>query len=195
MGLGEIVVILLIALLVFGPERLPSMIKEAAAFIRDLRKMVARARSDLSTSVGDLGLDQEDLDLLRDLRNPKSFIRQKVLDGADLGLDDPELAEALNLDDKPARKPKSTARKTTPRKTATAAVAGGSAAAAVTAGADAAAGERNGHAVAPPGDVRAAGTNGDGHAHEPSSSVPDESANAAAEPIPVTTPPFDPDAT
>jgi Tat protein translocase TatB subunit len=113
MGFGEIFVILLIALLVFGPERLPSMIKEAASFIRDLRKMVARARSDIGTTVGDLGLDKEDLELLADLRNPKSFIRQKVLDGADLGLDDPELTEALSLEDKPKPKPKprSTARK------------------------------------------------------------------------------------
>lgn len=107
MGFGEILVILVIALLVFGPDRLPTMIKEAASFIRDLRTMVAKARNDLNDSVADLGIDKEDLELLRELRNPKSYLRQKVLDGADLGLNDPELDEALTLDDKPPRKPTS----------------------------------------------------------------------------------------
>ncbi|NEE00547.1 twin-arginine translocase TatA/TatE family subunit [Phytoactinopolyspora halotolerans] len=100
-SIPEIAVILVIALLVFGPDRLPDMIKQAAAFVKDLRKMVANARRDLSDSVGDLGLDEEDLKTLSDLRNPKSFIRQKVLDGVDLdsiGLDEiKEVGDELEL--------------------------------------------------------------------------------------------------
>lgn len=87
-GIGEVFVLLVVALLVFGPDRLPEMAKQAAGFVRDLRMMVANARKDLSGSVGDLGIDEEDLKTLSDLRNPKSFVRQKVLDGIDLGLDD-----------------------------------------------------------------------------------------------------------
>ncbi|WP_129667173.1 twin-arginine translocase TatA/TatE family subunit [Phytoactinopolyspora endophytica] len=102
-SIPEIAVILVIALLVFGPDRLPTMIKQAAAFVKDLRKMVANARRDLSDSVGDLGLDQEDLKTLSDLRNPRSYVRQKVLDGADLesfGLDEiKEAGDELELTD------------------------------------------------------------------------------------------------
>lgn len=87
-GIGEVFVLLVVALLVFGPDRLPEMARQAAGFVRDLRAMVANARKDLSGSVGDLGIDKEDLKTLSDLRNPKSFVRQKVLDGVDLGLDD-----------------------------------------------------------------------------------------------------------
>ncbi|WP_203454545.1 twin-arginine translocase TatA/TatE family subunit [Jiangella aurantiaca] len=87
-GIGEVFVLLVVALLVFGPDRLPEMARQAAGFVRDLRAMVANARKDLSGSVGDLGIDKEDLKTLSDLRNPKSFVRQKVLDGIDLGLDD-----------------------------------------------------------------------------------------------------------
>ncbi|WP_116951184.1 twin-arginine translocase TatA/TatE family subunit [Jiangella endophytica] len=87
-GIGEVFVLLVVALLVFGPDRLPDMARQAAGFVRDLRTMVANARKDLSGSVGDLGIDKEDLKTLSDLRNPKSFVRQKVLDGIDLGLDD-----------------------------------------------------------------------------------------------------------
>lgn len=85
---GELLVIMVVALLVFGPDRLPEMAKQAASFVRDLRTMVARARNDLSDGVGDLGIDKEDLQTLADLRNPNSFVRSKVLDGADLGIDD-----------------------------------------------------------------------------------------------------------
>lgn len=95
-GIGEVFVLLVVALLVFGPDKLPEMAKQAASFVRDLRTMVSNARSDLSGSVGDLGIDKDDLKTLSDLRNPKSFVRSKVLDGVDLGLDD------LGLDDEPA---------------------------------------------------------------------------------------------
>ncbi|HEY9408752.1 MAG TPA: Sec-independent protein translocase protein TatB [Jiangellaceae bacterium] len=103
-GMGEILVLLIVALLVFGPDRLPTMAKQTASFIRDLRAMVANARRDLSDSVGDLGIDKDDLATLSDLRNPKSFVRQKVLDGVDLGVDDLSLGDSVL--DEPTRRPK-----------------------------------------------------------------------------------------
>lgn len=89
----EIAIILIVALLVFGPERLPEMAKQAASFVRDLRRMVDNARRDVHVSASDLGIDEEDLRTLRELRNPRTFVRDKVLDGVelqDLGLDDGE---------------------------------------------------------------------------------------------------------
>ncbi|WP_166348805.1 Sec-independent protein translocase protein TatB [Phytoactinopolyspora limicola] len=108
-GIGEIAVILVVALLVFGPDKLPTMIKQAASFVSDLRKMVTSARRDLTESVGDLGIDEQDLKMLTDLRNPKSYLRQKVLDGVDpkdLGLDEfEELGEQLELPGRNKRRP------------------------------------------------------------------------------------------
>ena len=94
LGLGEVAIILVVALIVFGPDKLPEMAKQAASFVRDMRKMVANARRDISVSIEDLGIDEEDLRTLRQLRNPKAFVRDKVLDGIDLddlGLDDVSL--------------------------------------------------------------------------------------------------------
>lgn len=86
-GPPEILVLLIVGLLVFGPERLPEMARQAGSWIRDLRRMVANARRDLSDG---LGVDEADLRKLKDL-NPKSYVRRNVLDGVgldDLGLDD-----------------------------------------------------------------------------------------------------------
>ncbi len=100
LGLGEIAIILVVALVVFGPDRLPEMAKQAAAFVRDLRRMVANARRDIGVSIRDLGIDEEDLQTLRQLRNPKAFVRDKVLDGVDL--DDLKLDD-VNLDEPSGR--------------------------------------------------------------------------------------------
>ncbi len=84
----EMLVLLIVALLVFGPDRLPEMARQAGSWVRDLRRMVANARRDLSDG---LGVDADDLRKLKDL-DPKSYVRRNVLDGLDLdlGLDDDE---------------------------------------------------------------------------------------------------------
>jgi Tat protein translocase TatB subunit len=136
-SIAEIAVVLVVALLVFGPDRLPTMVKQAASFVNDLRKMVANARRDLSESVGDLGIDEKDLKTLADLRNPKSFVRQKVLDGVDLeafGLDEiKDVGDELELTKNgKRRRPTNGAAKTPARSGATGAGNGTSRSAAST---------------------------------------------------------------
>jgi sec-independent protein translocase protein TatB len=75
-GLGEMFTLGVVALLIFGPERLPEVAVKAAHFVRKMRGAAASARSDLSTSFG------ADLDELRDL-DPRTFVRRHVLDPAD----------------------------------------------------------------------------------------------------------------
>ena len=79
----ELLVLLVVGLLVFGPDRLPQMARQAGSWVRDLRRMVANARRDLSEGIG---VDEADLRSLQNL-NPKSYVRRNVLDGLDLGLD------------------------------------------------------------------------------------------------------------
>lgn len=74
--LGEMFTLAVVALLVFGPERLPEVAVKAAHFVRRMRTAADSARSELTTS---FGVDPDDL---REL-NPRTFVRRHVLDPAD----------------------------------------------------------------------------------------------------------------
>jgi sec-independent protein translocase protein TatB len=74
-GTGEILVLAIIALLVFGPERLPQVAAQAGRALRQMREMAVGARRDLRNQ---LGPEFADLDL-RDL-NPRSFVRKNLFD-------------------------------------------------------------------------------------------------------------------
>ena len=67
-GLGEIIVIVVIALLVFGPDRLPKVAADAARTLRQVRQMAASARKDLVDAAG-LEDDAEMAQAVRDLRD------------------------------------------------------------------------------------------------------------------------------
>ena len=77
-GWGEIVVLVLAALFIFGPERLPHLAKDAATGLRKIRTAITGVREQVSESLG------EDLPELRDLDlrkyHPKTFIRSQLLD-------------------------------------------------------------------------------------------------------------------
>jgi sec-independent protein translocase protein TatB len=76
-GWGEIVVLALAALFIFGPERLPSLAKDAATGLKKVREAVTGVRGQLHDSLG------EDFDSFKDLDlrqyHPKTFIRQQLL--------------------------------------------------------------------------------------------------------------------
>ena len=76
-GWGEIVVLALAALFIFGPERLPSLAKDAATGLKKVREAITGVRGQLHDSLGD------DFDHLRDVDlrqyHPKTFIRQQLL--------------------------------------------------------------------------------------------------------------------
>ncbi len=71
----EFVVLLLLAMFIFGPDRLPKAIADGVKMIRNLRDMARNATSDLSRELGtDISL--EDL-------NPKTLIRKHILSEED----------------------------------------------------------------------------------------------------------------
>jgi len=80
LDLPKLVVLGVIALVVFGPERLPSMAAQAGQALRQLRRMADGARSELQQN---LGPEFSDFDL-NDI-NPKRFVRKHLLD--DIGTD------------------------------------------------------------------------------------------------------------
>jgi sec-independent protein translocase protein TatB len=71
----EFLVLLLIAMFIFGPDRLPKAIADGVKMLRNLRDMARNATGDLSRELGtDISL--EDL-------NPKTLIRKHILSEED----------------------------------------------------------------------------------------------------------------
>lgn len=75
MGWPEMFVIAVVAMLVFGPDKLPELAKQAGGFIRTLRQMADNAKNDLGREIGQ---DFSDLNL-RDL-DPREIVRRNFLD-------------------------------------------------------------------------------------------------------------------
>ncbi|MGY1813718.1 twin-arginine translocase TatA/TatE family subunit [Blastococcus sp. SYSU D00820] len=76
-GWGEIAVVALAALFIFGPERLPHLAKDAAAGLKRLREAISGVRSQVDESLGEDLAGLRDLDLRK--YHPKTFIRDQLL--------------------------------------------------------------------------------------------------------------------
>jgi sec-independent protein translocase protein TatB len=71
----KLLVLGVIALVVFGPERLPAMAAQAGKALREFRRLAEGAKADLQDS---LGTDLGDFDIA-DL-NPRHFVRKHLID-------------------------------------------------------------------------------------------------------------------
>ena len=80
-GWGEIVVLALAALFIFGPERLPTLAKDAAAGLKRVREAISGVREQMNDSLGDDFAELRDLDLRK--YHPKTFIRSQLFDDED----------------------------------------------------------------------------------------------------------------
>ncbi|MFE9936197.1 sec-independent translocase [Streptomyces hirsutus] len=76
----ELVTLVILAVLVFGPDKLPKVIQDVTRTIRKIRDFSDSAKQDIREELGPEFKDFEFEDL-----NPKTFIR-KQLDNDDLGL-------------------------------------------------------------------------------------------------------------
>ncbi|MGY0069604.1 sec-independent translocase [Streptomyces sp. QTS137] len=76
----ELVTLVILAVLVFGPEKLPKVIQDVTRTIRKIRDFSDSAKQDIREELGPEFKDFEFEDL-----NPKAFIR-KQLDNDELGL-------------------------------------------------------------------------------------------------------------
>ncbi|MFJ3822448.1 sec-independent translocase [Streptomyces nodosus] len=76
----ELVTIVVIAVLVFGPDKLPKMIQDVTRTIRKIREFSESAKQDIRSELGPEFKDFEFEDL-----NPKTFLR-KQMENDELGL-------------------------------------------------------------------------------------------------------------
>ncbi|MGI5247062.1 Sec-independent protein translocase subunit TatB [Dactylosporangium sp. CA-139066] len=74
-GGWEFVVIILVGLFIFGPDRLPKAIADGVKMLRQLRQMARNATGDLSRELG-TDIQLEDL-------HPKTFLRKHLLSEED----------------------------------------------------------------------------------------------------------------
>lgn len=75
MGWPEIMVIMVLAMLVFGPDKLPDLARQAGRFVRTVKQMADNAKEDLGREIGK---DLSDFNL-RDL-DPREVVRRTLLD-------------------------------------------------------------------------------------------------------------------
>ncbi len=78
-GFGELVIILLIALIIVGPERMPDLARRIGLFIRDLRRMYDNLRADLGPDYEDVERTIQTLRALDPRRELDTYGR-KLLD-------------------------------------------------------------------------------------------------------------------
>jgi sec-independent protein translocase protein TatB len=81
-GPGEIIGLLVVALIVLGPDKLPRYAQDAARMLRQVRRMASEARNEVTKELG------PELGALGDL-NPRSLVRKHLLEPVDIDeLDD-----------------------------------------------------------------------------------------------------------
>jgi sec-independent protein translocase protein TatB len=97
----EMIAIAILALLIFGPDRLPGLAQDAARLLREVRKMATGAKADLKESLGpELGdLNISDLD-------PRTFVKRNLFDPIEDEVTDVKRAVDGKGEGEPERKPR-----------------------------------------------------------------------------------------
>ncbi|MGW2557787.1 sec-independent translocase [Streptomyces sp. NPDC001514] len=78
-GALELVTLVVLAVLVFGPDKLPKVVQDVSRFIRKVREFSDNAKHDIRSELGPEFKDFEFEDL-----NPKTFIRKQLTENDDL---------------------------------------------------------------------------------------------------------------
>jgi Tat protein translocase TatB subunit len=78
-GLGEMAMILIIALLVFGPERLPEVARRAARFVNEVRKVASDVQRTFLEETQEIRMPLEEV--RRDLSSVKQPLQELKQEG------------------------------------------------------------------------------------------------------------------
>jgi len=97
MGIGEIFLIAIIAVLFLGPEKLPSTMVEIAKFFRSVKGTVNSARATLEEEMNFSEMKQEALNYKNDLLEASSEL-ERMTDITEIGSEVTGLKNSFNLD-------------------------------------------------------------------------------------------------
>lgn len=75
LGWPEIAVLIVVALFIFGPDRLPGAAKQAGSALKSLKGQITGARKQIKEEFGDTLPDFD-----RDLLNPRAYVRKHLWD-------------------------------------------------------------------------------------------------------------------
>ena len=77
-GIPEMLVIAMVAMLVFGPDKLPELARQFGGFVRTVKQMAENAKNDLGREMGEdfSNLSLKDLD-------PREVVRKNFLEDGD----------------------------------------------------------------------------------------------------------------
>lgn len=102
-GPMEVVALVVLAVVIFGPDKLPKLIQDTMAFVRKVKSFADSAKDDIRSELGPEFKDFEFTDL-----HPKTFVRKQLMGGDDDPLGFKELKDGLDIksvlnDEPPAR--------------------------------------------------------------------------------------------
>jgi sec-independent protein translocase protein TatB len=92
-GPGEVIGLAVLAMILIGPERLPTFAVDAARFVKKARTFATKATSELKENLGPGFEDLEPSDL-----NPKSFIKKQIANVMDQDDADSEIKLRAKID-------------------------------------------------------------------------------------------------
>lgn len=96
-GLPELMVIMVVAVVVFGPDKLPELARQAGRFVRQMRNLANNAQTQLREELGPEYADLKLADL-----DPRQAIRRHILEAMEDD-DDDRSAAVLPVQDELAR--------------------------------------------------------------------------------------------
>ncbi len=91
-GLPELAVIAIVAVIVFGPERLPEFARQAGRLVRQLRTLAQSAQSQLREELGPEYADLKLTDL-----DPRQAIRKHILEAMEDDFEDVDTLPAYDV--------------------------------------------------------------------------------------------------
>jgi sec-independent protein translocase protein TatB len=110
MGFAEILIIVVIAILFLGPDKLPETMVEIAKFFRNVKKTVSSAKESLEEELHIADIKEEALNYKRELTSASSEL-SRMTDMTEVGSEIREVKEAAKVDmnaaaetEKPAKK-------------------------------------------------------------------------------------------
>jgi sec-independent protein translocase protein TatB len=97
MGITEIFLIAIVAVLFLGPDKLPSTMVEIAKFFRSVKGTVNSAKASLEDEIRLSGIKESVMDYQKELTNASSELT-RMTDLAQIGADVTEIGKELTLD-------------------------------------------------------------------------------------------------